>query len=150
MALKRRAAVLRRPRAELAPAPLPRGGGWPLGFNEAARVHYACDRSRDFLAAGRTLAASGDTGRRIRRPNIFANSRSLSVALISPSPSAPYKPASGFNGRPHRLVPRRGELDCRMLLFTSDLDPTIIAYAAQHQFTRWNGKASGDLPIVEA
>ena len=47
-------------------------------------------------------------------------------------------------------MPRRGELDCRMLLFTSDLDPTIIVYAAQHQFTRWNGKASGDLPIVEA
>ena len=57
---------------------------------------------------------------------------------------------SGFNGRPHRLVPRRGELDCRMLLFTSELDPTIIANAAQHQFTRWNRKASGDFPIVEA
>src|SRR4051794_24483091 len=56
-----------------------------------------------------------------------------------------YKSASGFNGRPHRLVPRRGELDCRMLLFTSELDPTTIANAAQHQFTRGNRKASGDL-----
>jgi hypothetical protein len=37
-----------------------------------------------------------------------------------------------------------------MVLFTPDLDPTIIAYAAQHQFTGWNGKAGGDLPLVEA
>jgi hypothetical protein len=37
-----------------------------------------------------------------------------------------------------------------MVLFTLDLDPTINAYAAQHQFTGWNGKAGGDLPIVEA
>ena len=27
---------------------------------------------------------------------------------------------------------------------------TIIAYAAQHQFTRWNGKAGVQFPIVEA
>ena len=51
---------------------------------------------------------------------------------------------------PHRLEPRRGELDCRMMLFTSNLDPTITAYAAQHQFTHWNGEAGGDLPIVKA
>jgi hypothetical protein len=41
-------------------------------------------------------------------------------------------------------------LVCRMVRFTSDLDPPIIAYAAQHQFTGWNGKAGGNLPIVEA
>jgi hypothetical protein len=54
------------------------------------------------------------------------------------------------NGRPHHLEPRRSESDCRMLLFTSALDPTMMKQPAQHQFTRRNGQVSDDLPIVHA
>jgi hypothetical protein len=50
----------------------------------------------------------------------------------------------------HRFESPRGELDSRAVLLTLNFDPTIIVYAAHHQFTRWDGKASGDLPIVKA
>ena len=67
----------------------------------------------------------------------------------------PFSPSStrrrmASNGRPHRLEPRRSESDCRMLLFTSTLDPTMMKQPAQHQFTRRNGQVSDDLPIVDA
>jgi hypothetical protein len=50
------------------------------------------------------------------------------------------------NGRPHRLKPRRGKSECRMLLFAPALDPPIIAYPAH--FTCRNGQVSYDLPII--
>ena len=67
----------------------------------------------------------------------------------------PFSPSStrrrmASNGRPHRLEPRRSESDCRMLLFTSTLDPTMMKQPAQHQLTRRNGQVSDDLPIVDA
>src|SRR6476660_7240832 len=52
------------------------------------------------------------------------------------------------NGRPHRLEPRRSESDCRMLLFTSALDPTMIKQPAQHQFTRRHWQVSNSFRSV--
>ena len=63
------------------------------------------------------------------KPNV------LQVIFSSSAPALQARMAS--NRRAQRVEPRRGEFDCRMMLFTSDLDPTIIAYAAQHQFTGW-------------
>jgi hypothetical protein len=54
------------------------------------------------------------------------------------------------NRRPQRLEPRRRKPDCFALLFTPALDPTIIKYADEHQFTYRNGQVRDDLPIVQA
>jgi hypothetical protein len=69
--------------------------------------------------------------------------------FICPSTSARSRPAGGWLNRLHRFEPRRGQFDCHLLFFTSDLDPTVFTHASQHHLTHRNGQVSGDLPIVQ-